>query len=170
MNESKATRYQRLRRRAAVSGALSAGVVLSVVALTPLARWLRDAAIDLTGGVGAAGQAAATWAIFVLFLVLLWEVAAFPSAVYSALKVDRAYRQTSGTVVEILAAHLKASAIAVPPAVVGAAIVLFSVNLAGPHWWVWAGPVLILVIAVAVHFGPMFLAGLAVVRPLSRPM
>ena len=168
MNESKATRYQRLRRRAAVSGALSAGVVLSAVALSPLSRWLRDVATTVTGG-GAAGQGAATCAVFVLFLVLLWEAAAFPAVAYSALRVDRAYRQTTGTVTEILAAHLKASAIALPPAVAGAAVVLVSVNLAGPRWWVWAGLVLILVLAGALHFGPILLARLAEVRPLSRP-
>jgi STE24 endopeptidase len=169
MNESKATRYQRLRRRVTASGALLAGVVLSVVALTPLSRWLRDMAVGVTGGAGPSGQGVATCALFVFFLVLLWETAAFPAAAYAALRIDRVYGQRSGTVAEILAAHLKASAMAVPPAALGSAVVLVSVNVAGPGWWIWAGLVLVLLLAAAMHFGPILLAGLADVRPFSRP-
>ena len=40
MNESKATRYQRSQRRARAAGLVSGGVMLALVALTPLSRWL----------------------------------------------------------------------------------------------------------------------------------
>jgi len=169
MNESKATRYQRLRRRAAVSGAISAGLVLGGVALSPVSGWMRDLALASTGGAGTGGHPLGASSIFVLFLVLLWEVAAFPAVAYAALRVDRAYRGVPATLVEVASTHVKASAVVLPAAVLAAGVVVVSVDFAGARWWLWTGLALVLALAAAVHAGPALLGRLARVRPLSRP-
>jgi STE24 endopeptidase len=48
-------------------------------------------------------------------------------------------------------------------------VVALAVAIAGSWWWLVAGAVFALVLALLLHLGPAVLARLAVVRPLSRP-
>ena len=50
MNESKAARYQRYRRRAESAGVVSGAAMLALVALTPLSRWLAAGALGFGAG------------------------------------------------------------------------------------------------------------------------
>ena len=171
MNETRATRYQRRSRRARVAGVLSAAGMLALVAITPLARWLSEAANGFAAGLPPTPQAAVSLVVFVSVVVVLWEAAALPALLYSALAVDRAYipDRHAPTVEGVLGAELQAMALAFPAALFGAIVVTLAVALAGTAWWLLAGAVFGLALALLLPLGPLVLARLAVVRPVSRP-
>jgi STE24 endopeptidase len=150
---------------------LSAGIMLALIALTPAARWLEDAAWAYAEGLPPMPQACVALVVFVTAVVLLWEAAAVPALLYLALAVDGAYipgRETP-TVEGVLGAELQAVAVALPAALLAAAVVSTAVIVAGAWWWLLAGVVLAAGLAGLLHLGPAVLARLALVRPLSRP-
>ncbi len=168
MNESRATRYQRLKRRARGAGLLSAELVLALIVFTPLARllaaWSDAAARGLTG----AAHGAVALLCFVAILVALWELAAFPAACV-AVKVDGAYGRAAPAIEDVLGAQAQATLVALPAALVSGAVVLTSVRLAGPWWWALAAVFAAGVLAAAVGVGPAIFERLARARPIGRP-
>src|SRR5690606_3829713 len=90
MNESKATRYQRRRRRAqAVTWTLTASA-LAVVALTPLGSWLHGRLSDLVAGAPPPVQSPLTFVLFVVSATLICGLAALPALRYHQFAVDPA--------------------------------------------------------------------------------
>src|SRR5687768_6847435 len=79
MNESRAARYQRLRRRAQATGVLSGGALLAILAFTPaggaLAAWAESFASPLPRAIASA----AALTLFVSLLVVAWELASLPA-------------------------------------------------------------------------------------------
>jgi hypothetical protein len=150
MNESKASRYQRLRRRAHVAGVASGGACLALLALTPaagfLARW--------SSGLGAAVPlhlgALATTVTFVAAVVVLWEIVALPAVLYVGLSVDRRFKAADRSVEGVLAAQAQATLVALVAAVTSALIVFAAARLAGAFWWLFAGGSLAMALVAAV--------------------
>ena len=169
MNETKAARYQRLRRRAQSSGVVSGGVVLAAVALTPAARALASWAADLGGRAGGGLGQFAALVLFVGVLVVLWEAAALPSMLYLGLRVDRRLGQGGPTPEDVLAAHAHATIVALPIALAAAAIVMVSAWMAAGVWWLLAGVLIASLLGAALHGAPAALVRFAEVRPVSRP-
>ncbi len=123
MNESKASRYQRLRRRAHSIGVVSGAVMLAVLALTPAGRAVAGWAV----GIGNGFTPFATLISLVLFVgvvVVCWELAALPSMLYLALHVDRRAGQGTATVDDVIAAQVHATLIALPATLVAAAVIV----------------------------------------------
>ncbi len=58
---------------------------------------------------------------------------------------------------------------ALPAALAASGTVLVAVQLAGAWWWVVAGPILALLLALALRLAPFLFARLGRVRPLDRP-
>ncbi|MEO8070338.1 MAG: M48 family metalloprotease [Acidobacteriota bacterium] len=169
MNESKATRYQRARRRTRAAGLVSAGLVLALIALTPAARLLANAARSASAG--ATGLAATTLslAIFVFLLVVVWELATLPAMIYMARRVERAYQaRTALSIEEVLGAQASASIVALPAAMIVGMTVILAVAVSGRWWWMAAGLLLACFLAIALHGAPTVFAWLADVRPLAR--
>lgn len=169
MNETKASRYQRLRRRAHVVGAASGIAMLAIVALTPaagaLAAWSRGAA----RGLSAVPAAAVALGVFVALLVGLWEIVALPAMLYLGLGVDRRFRAGAHTVESVLGAQARATMVAVPAALLAALVVVVSARVAGPIWWLVAGGLAGAAVAAAMHWAPRAFARFAGARPLDRP-
>ena len=171
MNETRATRYQRLRRRAHAAGLASAGLMLAVVALTPLSRQLASLAERFARGLPSPFFAIVAVAVFAVLVVVLWELAALPSSVYLARRVDERYghAHNATSVEDAMAAQAHAALIALPVALVAAAIWLVSVRVAGGVWWIVAGALAAAAIAAALRAGPALLAFVADTRPLANP-
>ncbi len=169
MNETKAARYQRLRRRAQAAGVVSGGLMLAGLAFTPASRaiagWSGTLARPFTAPV--AGVVALV--VFVGLLVMLWELAALPSMLYLGLRVDRHLRQEQAAVDDVISAQLHATAVALPAALVAGAVIAASAWVAGSFWWALAGVVLAVLLGAALQGAPAVLARLAEARPLSRP-
>jgi STE24 endopeptidase len=168
MNEPRATRYQRLRRRAALAGWCLAGLTLALFAATPAARWLSDAAWQAAAGLPDAARAIVALALFVLAVLVVWEIAALPAVLYLALKVDNAYGRTSGHVEDVLIAQAQAALFALPVVLTAGLIVTASVQLAGRWWWIAAGGLLSAALVAIQHGVPGVLARLSPARPMSK--
>jgi STE24 endopeptidase len=175
MNESKATRYQRLRRRARAASAGSAALMLAVIALTPLSRWLREFALTFASGLSGVAAVTVALVLFVVLVVVLWELASLPAAIYLARRVESAYGQSAlsptspPSIEELLAEQAQATVVALPAALAASGAVVVAVQLAGAWWWVVAGPMLALLLALALRLAPFLFARLGRVRPLDRP-
>jgi STE24 endopeptidase len=168
MNESKAARYQRYRRRAETAGVVSGAAMLGLVALTPLSRRLATGALGFGLGLPELPRAALALVIFVILVVVAWELAALPASLYLGLRVDRRYARSSIAVEDVLAAQAHATLVALPAALVAGAAVTLSVWIAGGWWSVMAGALLAGALVAALHGAPRLLARLADVRPLPR--
>jgi STE24 endopeptidase len=169
VNEPKSARYQRLRRRARLAGAGPGVLVLAATAWPPVARRLAALADGLAAGASDASRAFVALALFVLFVVVLWELAALPAALYVSLRLDRTYQRGSDSVEDVLAAQAQAAAIAAAVAFAAGAVVLASVRVAGAWWWTAAGAALALMLVVGLRGAPALFARLGDLRPFDRP-
>jgi STE24 endopeptidase len=166
MNESKATRYQRLQRRSRVAAWLLAGLMLALLAFTPLARWTYGWAAAISSAVPSATQPAATVLLYIAFVTALCELAVVPAELYRSRRVDPAYgRGAAGTV----RARLTGTVVLLPAVIMAGLIVLLAGRLAPAAWWLLAGVLLSIGFAVAVRVGPVILGRLGRARPLTRP-
>lgn len=168
MNESKATRYQRLRRRASAAIALSYALGLLVVATTPLARLFADFAERFAAHVPAviAGPVAAV--AFVTPVVLAAHVASFPATVFLALSVEGAYGGRRRTLDDVLATEGLHALSALAIAAVAAWLLRQSAAWAGAAWWILAAVALAAVMAAALRGAPTLVRLTMSPRPLHR--
>lgn len=165
MNESKATRYQRLRRRSQAAALASSVAVLGLVALTPVGAWLAAVAVAAASHGPPVLQPSVALAVFVVTVVLLCEVASLPAVIYRALKLDPQYgRRPAG-----LRSWAAGVGVGIPATLVAAAIVSLAGRFAGRGWWLAAGAMAAVALASAVGGGPAILARIAPVLPLRRP-
>lgn len=165
MNESKATRYQRMRRRSHVAAWVMAGLTLALIALTPVARWAYEWSALVVVALPTAVRPAASLILYVSFVVALCELAVVPAEFHRSRRIDAAYGQgAAGT----LRARLVGTLALLPAVMLAGAVVLLAGRLAPDVWWLLAGGLLALGFAVAVRIGPLILGGIGGVRPLTR--
>ena len=151
MNESRAARYQRLRRRAeAVSGA-AGGLLLVVCAATPagdrLAGWARTSAI----GLAQPYRGAAEVALFVAALAIALELLALPAVLYFSASLDRRFKRGETDVAGVISAQLHAATFGVVAAVIVGVVVHLAARETGGWWWLTTGVVLSAILAAAVR-------------------
>jgi STE24 endopeptidase len=168
VNESRATRYQRLKRRAHVVAALSGGAMLAGIALTPLARMIADAAGHVAAGLPPFGHAVVGLAVFLGLVVALWQVAALPALLYLGLRVDRRYGLSPVSVEDVLIAQAQTTMLVLPSAFIAGATIHGAAWLAGSWWWSLAGIALAGLLLAALQIAPRVLARLAGARRLDR--
>lgn len=168
MNETKATRYQRYRRRANAAGLVSGGMMLALGALTPAGRALANWADAVGRGLPALGHAVVSLVLFVIVLVVIWELAVLPAVLYLGLEVDSRYGRRRPTVDEVLAAQAQATLVALPAALVAGAVIQMAIWAAGSWWWPLAGVLLAGALVAALHGAPALLVQLAGARPILR--
>lgn len=165
MNESKATRYQRSRRRTHALAVASTAASLTLVAVTPIGRWLYAVTFTLVSGAPAPVQGPIAFVLFIAAVTLLCEVAALPAVLYRALRLDPSYGQESPN----LRSWFAGTVVGLPVVLLAASIVWLAGRISGDLWWLMAGITMSAVLALAVNGGPAILAGLATVKPLGRP-
>lgn len=145
MNESTATRYQRLRRTAQIAGLSVGAAWLSIVVFTPVGRWVAEWA----------GAASAAWAafLFVTTLVVVWEVVAFPASVFAAVRGERRFRKGDAALASLLTAQFRDACTGIVIAIAGAMVVHGAIAVAGAWWWLVVGvlgaPMVVVATAVA---------------------
>lgn len=141
--------------------------MLALVALTPLssvvARWADGAG----RGLPAWPHAAAALLLYVIVLVVVWELALLPAALYLGLAVDSRYGRGRPSVDDVLASQAQATLVALPAAIVAGSVIQLSVAAAGSWWWLMAGLSLAVCLVAALHGAPVLVARLAGARPLA---
>ncbi len=142
MNEDKAARYHRLRRRVDALGVMWSGALLGGLSLTDGAHVLSDLATALTTGSGAS----AWWIVparataFVLLLAILHGLVALPLAYYRGFLLERRFGLSNEHARTWLWNHAKTAALFAIVAVSAAWLTLAARDAWPRGWWlaVWA--------------------------------
>lgn len=171
MNEDKATRYHRLKRRSGAASVVAGVSALTIFWLSGASAWLRDiverAVIAL--GLPPAVEAAAVVAGYVAVVCVAAETGAFPLAAYRGFELERRYGLTPQTFRRWCADHVKASALGGVMAIV-AAVIAYSALESFPRWWwivtalVFSGASILMAFAAPLVLFPLFFR----FRPLDR--
>jgi STE24 endopeptidase len=141
MNEDKATRYHRLRRRAFLLAAAWRVLLLAFVAVSGLAPALRDALASAVHPFPAFLHAPLTVLAFVAVLAFVHDLGALPMTAFAGITLERRYGLSRQPASAWFRDHAKAAALSV--AFTGAAAVwMYAWLAAAPGlWWIpaWAG-------------------------------
>ena len=108
MNEDKASRYHRLKRRATVLAVAINAALLTLLLGSGGSAGLRDLAV-LTSG--SAPDAASTVAIYVFLLASIQALVALPLAFYDGFQLEQRYGLSSESRGEFIRDHLKAAVV-----------------------------------------------------------
>jgi STE24 endopeptidase len=167
MNETRAARYQRLRRRTRSLGVLCGGVLLGIMALTPAGAATAAWAAAVTSDVPGPLAPMSALVLFVGVLVVLWE-AALVSAVIAA-RLGTPSRTRPEPAGDAGRAAAGTALVALPCAIAAAMCVRVAVWAAGDAWWLVAGALVAAALVLALHAAPGLLARLSGARPVVRP-
>jgi Zn-dependent protease with chaperone function len=138
LNESTATRYQRLRRQAHVISLATGITWLACVGLTPLAVVMADGAAAVTAAWPDPWRPLATVGVFVTAIALVWEAVALPITWQAAVRAEQ-LRRRRADVGALVKAQLRDAALGVAFVVGAAAAVVVAVSAVGDRWWMMVG-------------------------------
>jgi STE24 endopeptidase len=171
VNEDKATRYHRLRRRAStLSLAVSTLGLVLLVALR-LAATLRDALERLAAALvtGPSAQAVLVVLLYTAVLVLLLDLITFPFSLFREWTLEHRYELDRVPFGVWLRTHIKSGVVGFAIALGAVAVVLLAVVISPGWWWlvaacgIWIGQLLLTTVT------PLLLALFAHMVPLQRP-
>ena len=165
MNEDKASRYHRLRRRASVSGAALAAVWLLLLLVTGWSASLRDVAA------AAAGHAfVSTIVCYVVLVALLTEALQLPVAFYEGVILERRYGLSAQTAGGWWLDRLKTGGVAVVLAVLAALVAWSLLRWSATYWWLVASGCFVAILVLLVQIGPVLLLPMFyTLKPVRRP-
>jgi len=162
MNEDKASRYHRLRRRSALLGGAWSVTLLSGLLLTGASEGLRDAAAGAAAALGAPAALSFTVLVagWMIAVGVLHEAGAFPLACYGFL-LDRKYGLSRQSFGGWLREHLKAFGVGLALGTAAGVFVYLTLHVAPDQWWwmAWGGlgaSLLLLTWAAPVILLPLF--------------
>ena len=163
-NEDKSTRYQRLRRRAAIATGVLDAVLLAGVAVSGQSRALAD------GAAAATSMTSAATVGFVLALVAVRTVLVLPLAYASEVVHERRYGRALVALAQWCGAYLW-RAIVLAAVLAGAALVIQAAAWWSPaNWWAWASGVLAAVLISGAALVPaLVVRSASEVSPIQRP-
>jgi STE24 endopeptidase len=169
VNESKATRYQRLRRRAQGTGVTVGALLLAGLVVTSGSRSLGLWASARALAAPAWAQPMARLALFVLSISCLWELLALPVVLYLGLHVERRFRKSEHTSATLVSAHVQSALVGGAIALGASIVVRASMALAGAWWWAAAGLMIAAGLGAALRAAPLLMPLAGDMRPLERP-
>jgi STE24 endopeptidase len=156
VNEDKASRYNRLKRRAGVSSLVLSAVFLVAMLASGGSVWLRDVTVAI--------------ALYVLALALAHEALTLPIAFYSGWLLERRYGLSTIPMSTWLRDHAKAFGVGLLFSLLAAAAVYGSSRVLGPLWWVGVAGLFSLVAIAITNLAPVLLLPLFYrFKPLDRP-
>lgn len=167
MNESRAARYQRLRRRAEAVSAAAGATVLVVCAATPAGDWLASWARRGAAGAPDLIRPVTEVGLFVAALAVALEVVALPAIVYLSRSLDRRFKRSETSLSGVVSAQLHAAAVGVAASVVVGVVVHLAARETGGWWWLTTGLALTLILAAAVRGVSSLIARVGGAAPLS---
>ena len=172
MNEDKSTRYHRLRRRAAVVGWVTRGVLLAGLLGWGFSPILRDILVRLASEAGTPDpiRASTVVAFYALILATLEAAIVLPVNWYAGFILERRFGLSRLRAVDWLRGHVQTTLVHLAVWMCGAVLV-YAVMRAWPvTWWVVASVVFALLTIAITHVAPIItLPWLYHLRPLSRP-
>jgi STE24 endopeptidase len=169
MNEDRASRYHRLRRRAALASTVAGGAWLAALLLTGGASLLAAWAVAVSRGLSWPLRPALAVALSAGALALGWEILSLPITFYRSHLLDRKYGLSSESLGTWFGDHLKALALGLV-LTLGAAIAVYAtIRLSPDWWWLIATAVFIAAAVVLSRMAPVLLMPIFYrFRPLDR--
>jgi STE24 endopeptidase len=170
VNEDRSSRYNRLKRRAAVVSFVWSVALLGGLMATGLTISLRTAAEAVAWRLGSARwQPAVTVLVYVLFLSAINEVGSLPIALYSGFALERRYGLSNETIGAWFLDRAKAFGVGLVLAWAGVGIVYALIERAPDRWWLSAGAIFAVLIVAMTNVAPVVLLPLFyTVKPLAR--
>jgi STE24 endopeptidase len=170
VNEDKATRYHRLKRRTGLCAAGWTALVLALMlgtgASRALAAWAESIAHQLTSG---PWTSALVVVLYVAVLSLVHEIGSAPLAFYSGFRLEHRYGLSSERLGEWLRDRLKSLAIGLTLGAAAASVMYVFIRRWPGAWWLPTGAIFALVTVGLTNLAPVFLVPLFYrVRPLDR--
>ena len=168
MNEDKASRYHRLKRRSAMLSIVVTAGVLGVFLLSGASSVVADRARHVTRA-AAGDYSFLTVGIYVAVLAAIQEAVAFPLAFYRGLLLERRYGLSSESLGAWLGDQGKAAALGLALGLAGAEVVYASLHFTAAWWWLLSSAVFVIVIGVMAKIAPLVLLPLFYkFTPLTR--
>lgn len=170
MNEDKASRYHRLRRRADLLGTAAAGAVLLALLLTGWSLQLRELGSVLGMTIERGYEEPGTVVGFTIGLFLLMQLIELPFSYYQGYLLERRYDLSTQSLRHWALDYAKAAALGLVFAVVGVSIVYWTIRDTGPWWWVVSAGVFAVLTIGIVQLAPVVVLPLFYTfTPLERP-
>jgi STE24 endopeptidase len=171
VNQGKATRYHRLRRRTRFLAAAGGVVVLVSLLASGASVWIRDTVTLAFGGVGGpwAWRHAGMVALYAASVWVLLEGVLLPLHFFQGFVLERRYELSRVGAPRWLAAHLVTIALS-GVLVAGAAVVVSASRAFWPTWWWGAcGIVFALATILLTNLAPVYVIPLFYpIRPVTR--
>ncbi len=161
MNEDKAAKYHRLKRRASVISLIGSAVMLGGLVLTGWTLSLRNAAEAVAPAAPVLG--------YVVLLLLVNEAFGFPLAFYSGFLLERRYGLSNERLGAWLLDQVKSLGVGLVLGGAAASLVYWLMRWSPDWWWLFGGALFALLIVGLTNLAPILLLPLFyTVKPLDR--
>ena len=161
MNEDKAARYHRLKRRTSIASLVWSAALLGGLIVTGATLSLRTTAESLTS--------AAPVLAYVLLISLINEAFGLPLAFYSGFLLERRYGLSNQTFAAWLIDQAKSFALGATLGGAAASIVYAVMRASPDRWWLFAGAIFALLIIGLTNLAPVLLLPMFYsMKPLQR--
>ncbi len=169
MNEDKAARYHRLKRRTSFVSRVWSALLLGTLLTTGGSVSMRDIAERLSVSVPTALSSVVIVATYVTLLTILHEVGSLPIGWFGGFVIERRYNLSSQNFRGWLTGQAKALVLSLVIGTIGVEIVYAFMRRAPWGWWLPTGMVFALLLIGLANLGPVLLMPLFYrVRPLAR--
>lgn len=170
MNEDKATRYHRLRRRADLLGTAAAGTVLLVLSLTGGSARLRELGAAISQWVPESLNDAVMVMLTTILVMLILAIVELPFAYYHGHLLEHRYGLSTQTTGHWLSDQLKGIVLGLALAVVGTSVVYYALRQWPAEWWWISAAVFALATVGLAQLAPVVLLPIFYTfKPLDRP-
>jgi STE24 endopeptidase len=169
LNEDRASRYHRLRRRADLLGTAAAAVFLLWLLLSGTSFYLREIASFVIGATPGYEDVATAFA-FGVVIALLLTVIESPFALYQGYLLEHRYGLSNQTLGRWARDHGKGASLSILFGGIGAAIVYATLDWTASWWWAVSAAIFAVVMVGLVQLAPVLLLPLFYsFKPLDRP-
>jgi len=169
VNEDKATRYHRSKRRTAIVSLVWAGLLLAGLLATGLSVSLRSIAESFAPSASSFWLAPVTAIVYVALLTIINELVGMPLAFYSGFVLERRYGLSNEGVGAWLRDQMKSLALGVVLSAAAAAMVYSLIAWSPDWWWLTAGVTFAIVMVGLTQLAPIVLLPLFYrVKPLEK--
>ena len=170
LNEDKATRYHRLRRRADLLGTAAAGAVLLTLALSDGSARLRELAAALSQWVPERLNDVVMVMLVTLLVMLILAIVELPFAYYHGHRLEHRYGLSTQTTSHWFSDQGKGVLLGIALAVLGTAVIYYALREWPDHWW-WISAAVFAVATIGLaQLAPVVLLPIFYkFKPLDRP-
>ena len=170
MNEDKATRYHRLRRRADLLGTASAGVVLLVLAASGASHRVRELAAAISQWVPEALNDGVMVVIVTMLLMVILAIVELPFAYYHGYRLEHRYGLSTQSRGHWLSDQFKGVLLGLVLAIIGASVVYGALRRWPDDWWWISASVFAAATIGLAQLAPVLLLPIFYkFKPLDRP-